>query len=72
MAESMSTLERTVRMLYGSGASVYFCLPDVTMAGALSFGTTAVLMLATAVTGLPGTRQAVLPDASQVVEEFTA
>lgn len=72
MAESMGTVERSIRGLYGSAATIYFCLPEVTMAGALSFGGAAILLLVTLVTGLPGAAQVVPRDSRQVADEFTA
>lgn len=72
MSESMGSAERSVRSIYAGGATVYFCLPDVTLAGAVSFAAAALVMLVTVATGLPGRRQRRVTDSVEVVEEFTA
>ncbi len=72
MADTMGNAERTVRMVYGSGATIYFCLPEVTLAGAVSFGVAAMALLIAILTGFPGARTYVASAAPAVVDEFTA
>ncbi len=72
MSETMGSAERTVRSIYAGGATVYFCLPDVTMAGAMSFAAAAVVLIVTTATGLPGMRPRPASHVVQIVDEFTA
>jgi hypothetical protein len=72
MAETMSTAECIGRMAYGAGATAYFCLPDVTLTGALSFSAVAIVLLITTATGLPSRRARTASPAPHAVDSFTA
>ncbi len=72
MAETMGNAERTLRFSYGSGATAYFCLPEVTLAGAVSFAVVAIVLLVTTITGLPGMRARVVSSPADAVDSFTA
>jgi hypothetical protein len=72
MSETMGSAERTARTLYATAATVYFCLPEVTLTGALSFAAVALVLIVTTATGLQGLRPRPASEAFEIVDKFTA